>query len=198
MAEYPIIRDVELFLDDKPNVFAIRQHAKQLIEKIGFPSIKKEAWKYTNISKLIKTDFTINNKPKECCCHKKNNDDYFLNICFCNGILHIENYNLPDGLIIDSLPIALYENNYKKYINKSYDLEKHPFAILNTAYIEQGVCICVTKNTKISSPIKINYKNTECNNQQNHIHNIFILEKNTLFKNEVIETSKLYTGKNPF
>ncbi len=185
MAETPLIKNIELFLNDKPNVYAIREQAKSLLNKIGFPSNKTEVWKYTNISNLLKTDFTINNEKAECHCNKNNKDDYFINICFCNGIAHIETKNLPDGIIVETLPIALYENTYKKYINKSYKLENHPFAILNTMYIEQGFCITVTKNIKITSPIKIKYNNTNCEQQQTHIHNVFVLEKNT--KLDIVE-----------
>ena len=175
----PLIKNIELFLDDKPNVYAIREQAKNMLNKIGFPNSKNESWKYTNITDLIKKDFDIIKEEKNCNCKNNPSDDYFINICFCNGTLHIEEHSLPKGLIIDPLPIALYEDTYKKYLNKSYQPENYPFALLNNIYIEQGICICVTKNTKITSPIKINYKNTNCNNQQNHIHNLFILEKNS-------------------
>ncbi len=191
----PLIKNIELFLDDKPNVYSIREQARFLLNKVGFPNKKNESWKYTNIANLINKDFNIIKKHSHCNCNTKYKDDYFINICFCNGVLHIEEYNLPSGLFIDSLPIALYEDTYKKYINKSYDLEKHPFTILNNIYLEQGVCICVSKNTKITSPIKINYKNTECDNQQNHIHNLFILEKNSsidIIENFTSENSNSY------
>lgn len=179
MTKSPLIKNKELFLDDKPSIYALRQQAKSLLEKNGFPTLKTEAWKYTNISNLINKDFDINNQQSECHCHNNSRDDYFINICFCCGLLHIEEYKLPDGLIIDTLPVALYEDLYKKQINKSFSCEKHPFATLNTVYIEQGICICVTKNTNITQPIKITYKNTECINTQNNIHNLFILEKNS-------------------
>ena len=185
MTETPLIKDIELFLNDKPNVYAIREQAKTLLNKIGFPSSKTEAWRYTNISNLLKTDFVINNKKTECHCNENNKYNYFINICFCNGVAHVETQNLPDGIIVETLPIALYEDTYKKYINKSYELEKHPFAILNTMYIEQGVCITITKNTKITTPIKIKYNNTNCDKQQTNIHNIFVLEKNT--KLDIVE-----------
>lgn len=180
MIKHPLIKDAELLLNDKPNVYALREQAKSTLNKIGFPTKKTEAWKYTNITNLLKTDFNINKNHEKhhCSCNKKHEKDYFINICFCDGLLHIEEYNLPEGLIIEPLPIALLEDSYKKYLNKSYEMEKHPFAALNTIYLEQGICICATKNTQITTPIKITYNNTECNNTQNNIHNLFVLEKN--------------------
>ena len=176
----PLIKDVNLFLDDKPSVFALRQKAKTTLLQTGFPTKKTEAWKYTNIDPIIKSDFFIETKNQECdhkCDHQKNSST-FIDIHFCNGKLHIEDFSIPDGMTIIPLPVALYDDDYKKYFFHSFDLEKHPFAALNGAYLEQGVCVCVEKNKKISQPILIKYAFDCCEKQQLNIHNLFILEKN--------------------
>lgn len=177
----PLVKDIKLFLDDKPSVFALRQKAKTALLAKGFPTDKTEAWKYTNIKKIINSSFELNTSSEPCgndCCHHKS-AEAFIEITFCHGKLHIEEYNTPEGLTITPLPIALYENEYKNYIFNTFDLEKHPFAALNGLYLEQGICIYVEKNTKINKPIIIKYNQTHCENQQIHIHNLIVLEKDS-------------------
>lgn len=176
----PLIQNIELFLDDKPSVFALREKAKTALLKNGFPTAKTEAWKYTNVKELIQKNFSINNEETNCvhdCCHHSHSDSV-IEIRFCNGKLHVEDYDTPKGITITPLPVALYEGEYKKYLLKSFDLEKHPFAALNGTCLEQGICIEVEKNAKIDIPILLKYKFDNCENQQLNIHNIIILNKN--------------------
>ena len=117
----PLVKDISLFLDDKPSVFALRQKAKTALLTTGFPTAKTEAWKYTNLKKLLQTPFNVNTKEEPCdheCGHHHNSNIPFIEITFCHGKLHIEEYNTPIGLQITPLPIALYENEYKNYLQK--------------------------------------------------------------------------------
>ena len=174
----PLIQKIDLFLDDKPSVFALREKAKSALLKQGFPTKKTEAWKYSNVKELIQKNFLIDNSENTCehdCCHHHSTD--IIEIHFCNGKLHVEEYNTPEGITITPLPLALYEGDYKKYIFNSFDIEKHPFAALNGSYLEQGICIEVEKNIQPNTPILIKYNFDNCENQQLNIHNIIVLNK---------------------
>ena len=192
-----LIENTNLFLNDKPSVYALRQKAFSALEKTGFPTLKTEAWKYTNVKNIINGAFSINTEEHHChdhCdCNNKTPDSPFIEIHFCNGKLHVEDYNLPRGLTITPLPVALYEDEYKPYILKSFDLEKHPFATLNGYYLEQGLCITVETGTHIKEPIYIKYKQNDCTHQQLNIHNIIVLEKDA--KLELLEE---YKGKGSY
>lgn len=184
----PLIKNIDLFLNDKPSVFALREKAKNALESIGFPTLKTEAWKYTDIHPIIQSDLNINTAEHHCehdCNHHQKENSPFIEVRFCKGKLHIEDYDLPQGLNITPLPLALYENEYKKYLFNSFDIEKHPFAALNGTYLEQGICIQVEKNTYIKKPILIKYNQKNCSGLQIHIHNLIILEKDA--KLELLE-----------
>ena len=184
----PLIENIDLFLNDKPSVYALRQGALTALQKRGFPSKKTEAWKYTDIKNILNDTFHISTEEhhchNECNCHNSTSEN-FIEIHFCNGKLHVEDYDLPKGITITPLPVALYENEYKSYILKSFDLEKHPFAALNTYYLEQGICITIETGQIIDKPIHIKYKQTDCTNQQMHIHNVVVIEKDA--KAEILE-----------
>lgn len=180
MTQIPLLNNVKLYLDDKPSVYGLRQKAKQALEKTNYPTLKTEAWKYTHIKPILSGNFKINTQEHQCSCncncHHHDNSSQ-IDISFCNGKLHIEEYNLPKGLSITPLPEILYEGEYKQYIFNSFNLEEHPFAALNGVYLEQGVCIHAEKATKISQPIYIKYKQSNCSGNQINIHNLIILEK---------------------
>ncbi len=192
----PLIQDVSLFLDDKPSVFALRQKAKTAFLQTGFPDKKSEAWKYTDIKPLITESYAIDTSEHSCghkCCHAKHaKNSPFINLNFCHGKLHIEEFNAPDGLTITPLPLALFEGELKKYIFSAFSLEQHPFAALNGIYLEQGICIHVEKDTQITSPLLINYNQSGCSKVQLNIHNLIILEKGA--KLELIE--RFYSDSN--
>ncbi len=181
METVPLLDNITLFLDDKPSVYGLRQKAKQALEKTNYPTLKTEAWKYTNIKPILSSNFKVNTEEHQCscncnCCHHDNSSQ--IEISFCNGKLHVEEYNLPKGLNITPLPEILYEGEYKQYLFNSFNLEEHPFAALNGAYLEQGVCIYVEKDTNISQPIYIKYKQSGSDGYQINIHNLIVLEKN--------------------
>lgn len=182
-----LLKKVNLFLDDKPAVFALRQKARKSIPSTTFQ--KQETWKYTDISPILKTTFAIDTEQHNCehnCCHETEQTSPFIKIKFCHGKLHIKEFNTPEGLHIIPLPIALYDGDYKKYLFNSFDLEKHPFAALNGTYLEQGICIHVEENVHLNKPLLIEYNQTHCEQIQINLHNIIILEKNAQL--ELLET----------
>ena len=193
----PLIKETELFLDDKPAIYGLRQNSRAILKKTGFPTHKTEAWKYTDISPIIKNDFILNKTiEEEChCCTHSTTDDSYISVKFCNGSLHVEEFNTPEGLTITPLPIYLFEDDYKPYLFKSFDIEKHPFAALNGIYIEQGLFIHIEENIKIEKPIKIIYNQTHSENNQIHLHNVIVMEKNSeldLFEQFNSETNNKY------
>lgn len=182
MPTSPLMQNIDLFLDDKPSVYALRQKALTILKETGFPTQKNESWKYENLTPLLNHKFLINTENHICghdCCGHSVTDSPFIEIKFCHGKLHIEEYNTPEGLTITPLPLVLYEGEYKQYIFNSFNLEQHPFAALNGRYLEQGICIHIDKNTKINSPLYIKYNQNNCENLQLNIHNLIIAEKNT-------------------
>ena len=182
MKNNSLIKDVELFLDDKPYVYALRGKARLCVEKNGFPNKKNEAFKYTDVREIVEGNFNILENAEhcggQCSCGEENfNDDCFIRIKFCKGRIHLEDYNLPKGIKVIGLPEALYEEDYKKYIFKAFDLDKHPFGALNGVYLEQGIVIEVEKGVNSSKPLVICYHSNNCDNKMFNIHNIVVLEK---------------------
>jgi len=67
----------ELDIDIQSPIHAKRTNALKEFEKLGFPTKKDEAWKYTSLKSVIKEDFTIFSKKKNVL-DFKNVKNYFL------------------------------------------------------------------------------------------------------------------------
>ncbi len=154
----------------------------------GFPNRKTEEFKYTDVREILNGDFAISKAEDVCanhCCCGAKKDVFFVELNFCKGVLHIEEYDLPKGVRVVSLVEALFEDEYKKNIFNAFDLEEHSFAALNGVYLEQGVCIEVDDNVNCEKPIKISYKNCHALDVMLNVHNLIMLGKKS--KLEVVE-----------
>ena len=56
----------ELDINIQTPVHIKRTQALKEFEKLGFPTKKDEAWKYTSLKSILKEDFTIFFKEKKC------------------------------------------------------------------------------------------------------------------------------------
>lgn len=99
---------------------------------------------------------------------------------------------LPRGVEVITLMEAVLIEEAKDYLGKILDLERHPFAALNTAYMEEGIFIRVNKNVKLDKPIMIiNHTEVGEENLFFNLRNLIVLESGA--EAELIEWYK-YAG----
>ncbi|MDQ3711962.1 MAG: Fe-S cluster assembly protein SufD [Acidobacteriota bacterium] len=151
----------------------LRENAFEFFTENGFPTVKNEEWKYTNVAPIGREIFEIGNdkaidaeKIGELFSKTENEN----RVVFVNNKLNQELTNisdLPDSAKILNLNEAIRNEIFspivRENLGKSIDAETNGFTALNTAFIEEGVFIFVPKNTKIETPI----------------HLIFITDENT-------------------
>lgn len=173
-----------LWGDDIPWLIGLREKGQRVFEQLGWPNAKTEAWKYSYFPQQILDNLMVCPDSDSCQCHenchchdKIKTPFAAYGIKFCNGRLHSEHVNLPEGVIVKPLVEAIYEGEVKKYINKSFDLDKFPFAALNTAFLENGMMLIVERGVKLSQPIFIHYQQHQKVHTFNNIRNIIVLEK---------------------
>lgn len=171
----------------------LREQGRAAFAEIGLPSPKTEAWKYTRVREVADADFVIEPTAEEhCCCgnhncgceHEHNHcscghtvlpfDTY--EIHFCNGKLKEDGFHLPDGVEVMSLLDAAADGELFAHLNKSFEMNNFPFAALNTAYIEQGILLRVTRDFCPDKPIAlINHTHAE-NKIFANMRNVIVLE----------------------
>ena len=94
-------------------------------------------------------------------------------------MLH-EHFHFIEGLEISSLKEALSTHEAASYIGK-FDLASFPLAALNTALLEEGLFIRISK--PLDKPLALIYHNKE--EKMANIRNLIVLEKGA--KAEIIE-----------
>ena len=171
----------KLWGDDIPWLAGLREKAARFFEHTGLPTAKTEAWKYSYFAEADLREPQLDDATHECECHCHNchhNELPFdcYEIKLCNGKLESEEFALPRGVSVKSLAEAIFDNEVKPYLNKSFDYEKFLFAALNTAYLEQGFVLLVERNTVLEKPIYVHYHQHGGENRLCNIRNIVIME----------------------
>ena len=166
-AANPAVKFLEDFKESslyiKNNPFRdIRQKAIQHFEKLGFPTTRNEEWKYTNILPFVskqlqaaKREFIVNSLEDLNISIPMNNA---IVILLENGFLnqHVSEMNaLPAGLSIKNINECESDIVFAKHFAKYAEQEKDAFSALNTAFVNEGVYIHVSKNTVVEQPIYI-------------------------------------------
>jgi len=148
---------------DNP-IHDVRVEAMKNFEIKGFPSKKEEAWKYTSLNALQKTDFSI--FPKQVnTLEYKDVKKYFIHeidtykIVFIDGVYSSNlSETTHDGVDICLMSSALNKPMYKQiidvYFNKIASKDES-LTTLNTAFSKEGAYIYIPKNKMPKKPIEI-------------------------------------------
>lgn len=175
-------QEINLWGENIPFLSGLREKGYRSYEKQGFPNAKTETWKYTCFKEEDLQNPQIDAEPLKCDGHCQTKEQLpfgCMQIKYCNGKLHTENFAAPRGVVIKSLVEAIFDSDLKPYLNKSFNMDDFPFAALNTAYLEQGLFILVERGTVLREPIYIHYHNHDDKNRLCNIRNVFVMENNT-------------------
>ena len=148
--------------DDSP-IHDIRARAIKLFEDEGFPTKKKEAWKYTSLNKIVKQDYSLFPKT-ESSLEYREVKRYFLNdidtykVVFVDGVYSsFLSETTHDNFDVCLLSAALSKPKYKPvveaYFNKA--AAEDSLTALNTAFAKEGAYIFVPKHREVEKPIEI-------------------------------------------
>ena len=194
-----LLQEVNLWGDDIPFLCGLREKGRASFMRQSLPHAKTEAWKYSYFDEDELQNPLIDDEPIKCdghCHHEENLPFKAIQIKYCNGKLHIGHSAAPQGLIIKSLIEAIFDNDLKPYLNKTFDTDDFPFAALNTACLEQGLFILAESKTVLSEPIYIHYHNHDDKNRLCNIRNVIVAEgrsKITVIEHFDGEENAVYT-----
>lgn len=154
-------------LDSK--VHGIRTEAIERFEQNGFPTRQDEEWKYTSLTSLLKTDYSVFPKA-ETGIEFNEVQKYFLHeiesfkIVFVDGVYSsFLSDTTHDGADICILSSALKQPKYKMVIDHYFGTvasELDSLTSLNTAFSKEGVFVNIPKNTLLPKPIQVLYFST--------------------------------------
>ncbi|MCB0311055.1 MAG: Fe-S cluster assembly protein SufD [Bdellovibrionales bacterium] len=146
----------------------MRRDAYERFAVLGLPAATDEEWRYTNLKSLAKGDFTVGSSksvpkiPAEVLEQKVvpgiNN-----RFVFINGIYSA---TLSQALQGESVRVKNIRNVLKDSSDVDHELVKEHFAqvaryqeeafvALNTAFVQDGACVVIPKDTSVEEPIQL-------------------------------------------
>jgi Fe-S cluster assembly protein SufD len=147
----------------------VRRAAMEQSVELGFPTVRDEEWRFTNLAPLARKEFT---PPTEAA--KVTLDDLApfvfrgqesARLVFVNGSYRPElsdSCAQPGGVIACSLAQSMEFNPdlVELHLAKHLDYKGDFFSALNTAFIEDGAFVLVPDGTRLQKPIHIIYATT--------------------------------------
>ncbi len=127
-------------------VTAMRSTGYEVFAEVGFPTLKIEDWKYTNLRSLLKEEFHFSNiataftLPERLSAENKR-------VVLVNGRFSKELSDKIDGVEAENI-IDSRISRIEEYLVTVGDLRKEPFKALNAAYMQEGVVLKINKTIK--------------------------------------------------
>ncbi len=139
----------------------LRAQAAEKFAKHGFPTVREEAWRFTNVAPVAEAEFVIaDGAPRHV-------SDLVSRVAVA-GALRVTLVNghfapelsdvarLPKGLRVTGLHEAIVrdESVVREHLG-TFNLDPHPFAALNTSFLDDGVVVLADPGTIVDTPIHI-------------------------------------------
>ncbi|WP_243835967.1 Fe-S cluster assembly protein SufD [Sphingobacterium paludis] len=173
-------------------LLSLRQAAFERFQKEGFPTVKNEEWKYTNLHSLISTPYVLDTEltlPNNIDLDKAvipELDAY--RIVLVNGryVAALSALDEEMGLVVKTIADAHGEANFQKHYAQHADKADNVFVQLNTALQHAGLYIAVSKNKIVSKPVHIIHVAAGDTEFFSQTRNLIVLEENAEI--EVVES----------
>jgi Fe-S cluster assembly protein SufD len=154
----------------------LRNKAFDIFKQLGFPSIKNEEWRFTNVfpyvkehyelevvsagltkEELGKTSALVAAHADEIQESLKGEHKGAYRLVMVNGKISKELSWMPEGDSIQILPFHLAEDQkgFKTYFGKIATIDHNAFVALNTALYQDGLYIEVKANAALDKPLHI-------------------------------------------
>jgi Fe-S cluster assembly protein SufD len=149
----------------------LRESAMDRFDQLGFPSVKEEEWKYTNVAPISKLKFkpVIRAIDFDALASAEWTRFGYIEaqasqLIFRNGVLRNDVSSLaglPGGVVAIDLAEAVADAKYgeliREYLARSADYNANAFTALNTAFVSSGAFILVRKGTELEFPLHLNF-----------------------------------------
>ncbi len=153
---------------DQPWLLKLREDAFAVFCETGFPTTHDEDWRFTNISAIARTPFSLpqsSTVPSSSKLKPWELEGAAAQLVFINGQFAptlSSPGSLPAGVTVTSLKDAIaaksrtLEDHFGRYLN----FRRDPFCALNTAFAEQGAFVHIPRGVSLDAPIHLLYVST--------------------------------------
>jgi Fe-S cluster assembly protein SufD len=149
----------------RPWIDEVRRSAIERFEKVGFPSIKEEAWRFTNVAPITKTAFALGEgrlteSARQVAHHYSFGIEAAAELVFVNGRYQPElsrTQKLGPGVRVGSLEAAIEEDvpEIRRHLTRHARIESNPFVALNSGFLRDGAYVWIGRQVRVSGPIHL-------------------------------------------
>lgn len=176
-----LLQQVKLIGDEIPWLRKMRASGRAAFERAGIPTPKTEAWKYTKPNRFLNTDFTfLPQGGSQLPLQKTDLPFASYKIYFENGVFNPVLSELPEGIeVIPLIEAIMLQPSLRAKIGILADIDRHPFAALNAAYLNEGIYIHIDSNVNITKPVALIYHTVgDSQNVMYNLRNLVIVDEN--------------------
>ena len=149
----------------------LRQEALSKFSAQGFPSLREEEWRYTNVSAIEKKLFAPSaigqvqeTVSKELLSKYQLADAWSVVLIdghFCAELSVLE--GLPETVTVMSMAEALAQqpDNLERYINQAVNNDEHNFVAFNSAWFTDGLFVHVPAKLILEKPVQVLHLSTQ-------------------------------------
>lgn len=144
----------------------VRNSAMDRFEQLGFPSVREEDWKYTNLATLAKEEFvpvTSGSTDARDIARFTYPETAEAHLVVVDGFLR-EDLSTKTGLgevvaidLFNAVEDARYNKIVRKYLARNAGYHNNGLTALNTAFVQSGVFLWIPKNVKLEQPLQITF-----------------------------------------
>jgi Fe-S cluster assembly protein SufD len=150
---------------------ALRQEALSKFSALGFPSLREEEWRYTNVSAIEKKLFAPSaigqvqeTVSKELLSKYQLADAWSVVLIdghFCAELSVLE--GLPETVTVMSMADALAQQPeiIERYINQAVNNDEHSFVAFNSAWFTDGLFVHVPAKLILEKPVQVLHVSTQ-------------------------------------
>ncbi|MCP5468865.1 MAG: Fe-S cluster assembly protein SufD [Deltaproteobacteria bacterium] len=185
---------------------SIQEKALTSFEKLGFPTIKQESWKYTSVKSIVAQNFVLATQLTKKDYEVKPLLEDSIALVFINGVFRPELSqlnDLPEGVVIKPLSQALAQDEkklqeiLKESSSQNIDQVDKSFVTWNCAFMQEGAWIHLQKNAVLNRPLELIYFSAPNGQAQvTHPRNVIVLDQGAQL--EVLENYYGLKGEHPY
>lgn len=139
----------------------LRGNAWERFSELGFPSVKDEEWKYTNVAPIARMQFEASSEASVEFPDFGVPEARESQLVFVNGELRMDLSSvtaIPAGVVAVNLSQAIDGDKgelVRQHLARAADYVSRGFTALNTAFISEGAFIHIPKNSVVDAPIHL-------------------------------------------
>ena len=150
------------------HVNALREQAQTALGALAMPTLRDEAWRFTNLAPLHRLTF----QPATAASRLQAEDiapfcldDAMTRLVFVDGVYapQLSSPVLEGGVLVSDLPTAMATHTaaLEAQLGRQQTLGDNVFAALNTAYLQDAAVLVVSRHVEVAAPVHLLFVATQ-------------------------------------